>query len=118
MKKLEQELKEGDCELKKCASTMTLKEARDRRNELQESVKHLESKLSELSQNSKPISQIDRDKVEKDYEMAVKTYRSRKRMCTDILDSILENYPKKKSVLVEEIGLELDDENNSPPLVK
>lgn len=118
MKQLEQKLKVNECELKKHASTLTLTEARDRKNELQESVSRLESKLSQLSQNAKPISQADRDKVEKDYETAVKAFRSRKRICTDILDSILENYPKKKSVLVEEIGLELDDEKNTPPLVK
>lgn len=104
--------------MKKYTSSLTLEQARERKNELQESVTNLESKLSALSQTTNPISQADRDKIEKDYDQVVKVYRSRKRMCTDILDSILENYPKKKSILVEEIGLELDDESNTPTAIK
>jgi len=30
-------------------------------------------------------------------------------MCLNVLDAILENYPKSKKVLMEEIGMETDE---------
>ena len=36
-------------------------------------------------------------------------WRKRKRMASDILDSILESWPKSKASLFEEIGVETDE---------
>ncbi|KAK2157018.1 hypothetical protein LSH36_200g01015 [Paralvinella palmiformis] len=46
---------------------------------------------------------------------SVKVWRKRKRMTNDILDAILEGYPKKKKDLLEEIGIETDEEYNVKP---
>ncbi|KAJ8979465.1 hypothetical protein NQ317_002815 [Molorchus minor] len=48
--------------------------------------------------------------TEKGYERYLDQYRKRKRMCMDILDSILENYPKSKKHLFDEIGIETDED--------
>ena len=40
-------------------------------------------------------------------EMGTSELRKRKRLCMDILENILEEYPKPKKVLYEEIGIEL-----------
>ncbi|KAI0231510.1 Homologous-pairing-like protein 2 [Lamellibrachia satsuma] len=40
----------------------------------------------------------------------VKEWKKRKRMANDILDAILEGYPKKKKDLYEDIGIETDDD--------
>ena len=40
----------------------------------------------------------------------IKEWRKRKRLTTDILDAILEGYPKKKKDLFEEVGIETDDD--------
>ena len=37
-------------------------------------------------------------------------WRKRKRICMNIVDAILENYPKSKKVLFEEIGLETEED--------
>ncbi len=37
-------------------------------------------------------------------------WKMRKRNATDILDAILETYPKSKRILFEEIGIVLDEE--------
>ncbi len=85
-------------------------EAEKRKLESETAVENLRTKLSSLSENKVTVSKGDKEKVAKDYESVMKIYKKRKRICTDILDSILENYPKKKSVLMEEIGIELDDD--------
>eukprot|EP01135_Chromosphaera_perkinsii_P003756 Nk52_evm2s255 gene=Nk52_evmTU2s255 len=38
------------------------------------------------------------------------TFRKRKRMCNNILDAILEGYPKSKKELYEQIGIEMDEQ--------
>lgn len=50
-----------------------------------------------------------RESTMKDHEAAVSLYRKRKRMCTDILDAILESYPHSRKKLYEEIGIETDE---------
>lgn len=37
-------------------------------------------------------------------------YRKRKRMCNDMVDAIMEGYPKTKKALIADIGLETDEE--------
>lgn len=54
--------------------------------------------------------------AKKDYERVAREYRKRKRACTDILDSILENCPKTKKALFEEIGVETDEAAGMPAL--
>lgn len=118
LQKLEQEFKGIDSELKTFQSTLTTSEAEKRATELSEIVSRLETKLSQLSENKIFISKADRQKIEKQYDIASKAYRKRKRICLDILNSILENYPKSKSVLIEEIGMEIDDDNGIVDILK
>lgn len=49
-------------------------------------------------------------KVQEEYEKRLTVYKKRKRMCLDMLDAILENYPKTKKQLYEEVGLETDED--------
>lgn len=74
----------------------------------------MESKLNLLVENKGVISETDRNKIRKTYDTSVKEYKKRKRICMDMLNGILESYPKSKSALMEEIGIELDNENNTP----
>ena len=45
----------------------------------------------------------------KHHETTTGHWRKRKRMATEILDSILESWPKSKKSLYEEIGVETDE---------
>ncbi|ERL88272.1 homologous-pairing protein 2 homolog isoform X1 [Dendroctonus ponderosae] len=51
-----------------------------------------------------------KEQVQKEYERMLGIYRKRKRMCLDMLDTILESYPKKKANLYEEVGIETDED--------
>lgn len=111
LKELEEELKSCEYELRKYESLLTKEEAEKKKNELQSDIKNLETKLKLLSDNKIFISKEDSDKIKENYTFVLKTYKKRKHICMDILYSILENYPKNKTLLMEEIGIELDDEN-------
>lgn len=51
-----------------------------------------------------------KEQVQKDYDRMLALYRKRKRICLEMLDSILESYPKKKANLYEEVGIESDED--------
>jgi 26S proteasome regulatory subunit (ATPase 3-interacting protein) len=118
LKKLEQVFKNVETELSAFQSTLTTSEAKKKKDEVLEIVTKLETKLSLLSENEISITKTDRDKIEKQYETVSKAYRKRKRICLDILNAILEHYPKTKGALIEEIGMEMEEDNNIVAILK
>ena len=73
-------------------------------------VSKLQEKLTGLEENQVLVSKEEKDKVYSENENMNKTWRKRKRMAMDILDAILEGYPKSKKQLFEEIGVETDED--------
>ncbi len=67
------------------------------------------ARLAKLRGAEDQVSEADMRKTEAAYAAAVKEWRRRKRWAADMVDMIMESYPKKKKVLLEEIGVE-DDE--------
>lgn len=106
---LEKQLKQTENSLSKYKSMLSLEEAKNEKEKLITSVKSLKSKLEASLDSNDVISVDERRRIETTYENITKTYRKRKRICNEILDTILENYPKKKSNLIDEIGVEPDD---------
>lgn len=74
----------------------------------------LHKKITELSQDTVVMTETDRNKIKQEHGKMVKEYKKRKRICTDIINAILEGYPKSKKVLIEEIGIETDECVNMP----
>lgn len=70
----------------------------------------LKKKLSDLQENQVLISKEEKDKINSENEKMVKMWRKRRRMAMDILDAILEGYPKKKKDLFDDIGIETDED--------
>ena len=56
----------------------------------------LDSRLKRLRDKGEVISASERKKIVEENEKMVMVWRKRKRMCTDILDAILESWPKSK----------------------
>ena len=67
------------------------------------------ARLTKLRGSEDQISEADLKKTDAVYNSSVKEWRKRKRWAHDMMDMIMESYPKKKKVLMEEIGVE-DDE--------
>lgn len=117
LRQVERKYKESEIEVKKLQSTCSTEEVKQQVAEMEKTVSELKSKLNALSKNDNDnVSEKDRERVKKDYEKFTKEYRKRKRTCTDILDSILENCPKTKKALFEEIGIETDESVGMPRL--
>lgn len=117
---VERMYKESENEMKKFQNICSVEEIKCKITETETIISDLKSQLrkfcSENHSNDK-ISEKDRGQVKKDYEKCTKEYRKRKRMCMDILDSILENSPKPKKALFEEIGIETDESVNMTSLL-
>ncbi|XP_067936141.1 homologous-pairing protein 2 homolog [Watersipora subatra] len=95
---------------KKLVSNLTLKDAKAKLKDVDEECKVMTEKLVKLRDGQVLISKEEKDKIYASRTSMVKAWRKRKRMATDILDAILEGYPKPKKTLFEDIGIETDEE--------
>lgn len=117
VRNVELKYKQSDMEVKALQETRSTEDIERKKAEMKKIVAELKVQVTQLSQNaSNIVSGEDREQVMKDFERVAREYRRRKRMCTDILDSILENYPKSKKDLFEEIGVETDESVDMPNL--
>lgn len=118
LREVERKYKESESHVKTLRNTCSAAEAKLKVVEMEKTVAELRSKLDCIKPKDTGVvvSEKDRELVRKNYEKYTKEYRKRKRMCTNILDSILENCPKTKKALYEEIGIETDESVGMPSL--
>lgn len=111
LKTVENQLRIRTSELKSLVIAMTFEEAQSKLKALTEEVANLRSRLEEVTQTKKQsISEAEGRKIDSEHEKLLKEYRNRKGMCMEMLNTILEAYPKTKKHLLEEIGVETDDD--------
>lgn len=104
------QVRESDAALKELEASPTTDEAEAEVEALDARLQRLRSKLADLTENCVKVSPQDRQGTVKAHEKIMKEYRKRKKMCIEIVDSIAENYPKSKKALMEEIGIETDED--------
>lgn len=104
---LEKQIKSQEILLKSLKSSVTLEEARQEKASLVESVNVLTNKLDKLieSTGSTDLTETKR-KTQSSLDEYSREYTKRKRLWTEIIDCILENYPGTKSELYDEIGID------------
>lgn len=78
--------------------------------ELKEGNSKLEDKLKELKETAKGADPAKQKVLKKKREKVIGEWRKRKRIANNILDMILEGYPKTKKALLEEIGIDTDED--------
>lgn len=110
LRKAEGELKLSETTLRELKKVPSMEDCTREKRDLEDEVKRLTKKVEDLSKLDVKISDKDRNQMIKDRENHLKEYRKRKRICMDILNSILENCPKPKKALLEEIGIETDED--------
>ena len=91
-------------------SQPTNAEAEKQIQELETTVSSMEERLHKLSNEQNLVTKEEKDSIAKNHEIAVKEWRKRKRMCTNVIDAILESYPKSKKEFFEEVGIETDED--------
>lgn len=102
------EMKEQEALLASLKSSLTLEDVQKEKIALQQSVKQLTHKLDELmetSGNAEDLQQSKR-KAQEEMDEYSREYFKRKKICIEIIDCILENYPGNKDELYEEIGVD------------
>ncbi|XP_052776506.1 homologous-pairing protein 2 homolog [Mya arenaria] len=110
-----EEVKRLDSEMRMFSNCLSTSEAEKKLQETTTQCAHLKKKLEQLSDGGNVVSPEEKEKAYKDRETYVKAWRKRKRMTNDILNAILEGYPKPKKQLYEDIGIETDEEYNVKP---
>ena len=81
--------------------------------ELEKECQELEQKLQTLKQGSRGVDPAENRKVKDKLVRLVTEWRKRKRLASNSLDAILEACPKPKKALMEEMGLDTDEEFNA-----
>ncbi|KAK9301169.1 hypothetical protein QLX08_006386 [Tetragonisca angustula] len=103
----EREIKVQEALLSSMKSSITIEEARRQKIELQKRIALLTNKLDGLMEASGTEDLTEcKIKAEKELNEYSREYGKRKRLCTEILDCILDNYPGSKTELYEEIGID------------
>ncbi|KOX76315.1 Homologous-pairing protein 2 like protein [Melipona quadrifasciata] len=103
----EREIKVQEALLSSMKSSITIEEAKRQKIELQKRIALLTNKLDGLMEasNTEDLTECKK-KAEKALNEYSREYAKRKRLCTEILDCILDNYPGSKTELYEEIGID------------
>ncbi|KYM96459.1 PREDICTED: homologous-pairing protein 2 homolog [Cyphomyrmex costatus] len=101
------EVKEQEALLASLKSSLTLEDVQKEKITLQENVKQLTRKLDNLMEKSGSENlQESKRKAQESLDEYSHEYLKRKKICVEILDCILENYPGNKEELYEEIGID------------
>lgn len=84
-----------------------------RLDQIQLEVNDLEKRLKEINTKAQDFDPELQKKVKNERQSLVKEWRKRKRLANDIIDTILEDYPKSKKSFYEELEIETDEEVNA-----
>jgi len=107
---LSSQVKKKDNELNGLSSQIKTEDAVAAIENLIKENEVLKDRIQKLKTGTVLITKEERKKIFENKEKNVSHWRKRKRLTTDIVDSILEGYPKSKKDLLEEVGMETDED--------
>ncbi|XP_037914158.1 homologous-pairing protein 2 homolog isoform X2 [Hermetia illucens] len=111
LKEKEERIKKYEIELKQLSSKPSQIDLEIQQDDLKIKVLTLTEKLDLRRASQGNISESDHDikNIQDKYSKMLAEFRKRKRICNNMIDSILEGYPKTKKQLLEDIGVETDE---------
>ena len=102
-----------ESELSSLSNSLTLEETKLKLKLTTERCSEMESRLKSIQSSSgKRITQTEKARIQKQHTNNIQYWRKRKRLASEMLDQILENYPKSKRELLDEIGIETDEDHS------
>eukprot|EP00794_Sanderia_malayensis_P003394 gene3394-3884_t len=110
LKRLQQQCKSQEAVIGKMNSQITTKVAKERLEQLTGECSSMQERIKKIESASNSVTPVEKDKIYKDHKECDQHWRKRKRMAMDIINCILEGYPKSKKQLLEEVGVETDEE--------
>ncbi|XP_072948433.1 homologous-pairing protein 2 homolog [Epargyreus clarus] len=102
-------LKTAESSLKALTSAPTTDAAKTRIDETKSKINALETKLNTLRNSTEVVSADEKKIILDGHDKFYKEYRKRKRICLDMLEAVLEGYPKSKKNFLEEFCIETDE---------
>ncbi|KAG6461311.1 homologous-pairing protein 2 homolog [Manduca sexta] len=102
-------LKLYETNLKSLTSTPTTENAKTKIDLIKKNLEALETKLAILRNSTEVMSAEEKKTILEEHEKLVKEYRKRKRISCEMLEAVLEGYPKSKKTLIEELCIETDE---------
>ncbi|NXC46101.1 HOP2 protein, partial [Penelope pileata] len=109
---LQHRCRQMEAELKELSGTMTTPEVAQEIEALRRDCATYTEKLERIKSASNHVTPEEKEKVCSEQKLYCKEWRRRKRMATELLDAILEGYPKSKKQFFEEVGIETDEDHN------
>uniref|UniRef100_A0A8D0GM93 Homologous-pairing protein 2 homolog n=1 Tax=Sphenodon punctatus TaxID=8508 RepID=A0A8D0GM93_SPHPU len=109
---LQQSCRHMESELKDLNGSMTTPEMVKEIEELKKDCASYTEKLERIKSAANHVTPEEKEKVYNQKKLYCKEWRRRKRMATELLDAILEGYPKSKKQFFEEVGIETDEDYN------
>ncbi|XP_017288985.1 homologous-pairing protein 2 homolog [Kryptolebias marmoratus] len=107
---LTQSCKQLDAELKELNSSLTTEDMAAEIKELKAETSGYRARLEKIKSATNHVTPEEKEKVYKERDVYVKEWKKRKRMAADMIDTILEGYPKSKKEFLEEVGVETDED--------
>ena len=107
-------------EVKKLESKINVSKKQKSIKEIEEELKSVEKEVTDLTERlktlkdtAKGIDPQDNQQTKEERKKLVTEWKKRKRLANDALDMILEGYPASKKKLMQEIGIETDEDNDA-----
>ncbi|XP_061605906.1 homologous-pairing protein 2 homolog [Phyllopteryx taeniolatus] len=110
MQALIQSCRQLDAELKDLNNSLTTQEMTSQITRLRDECSVCRERLDKIKSVANHVTPEEKDKVLKEHNIYVKEWRKRKRLASDMMDTILEGYPKSKKEFLEEVGVETDED--------
>nr|XP_025973587.1 homologous-pairing protein 2 homolog [Dromaius novaehollandiae] len=109
---LQQSCRRMEAELKDLNGSLTTPEMAREIEELKKDCAGYAEKLARIKSATNHVTPEEKERVCSEQKLYCKEWRRRKRMATELLDAILEGYPKSKKQFFEEVGIETDEDHN------
>ncbi|XP_066554622.1 homologous-pairing protein 2 homolog isoform X2 [Amia ocellicauda] len=107
---VQQNCRQLETELKELTSSLTTEEMVSEIEELKKECEGYKQRLEKITLATNHITPQEKEKVYKERNRYIKEWKKRKRLATDMMDAILEGYPKSKKQFLEEVGVETDED--------
>lgn len=108
LQKEKEQLKAVQSKLSLMNSSLTTSELQKRISGLEVEVAEMRERLEPLERGTVKVDPAERAQIDKQFEIANKAWKQRKKLCNDVIGMLTESISKKPSEFIEELGLEVD----------
>ncbi|XP_047427189.1 homologous-pairing protein 2 homolog [Mugil cephalus] len=107
---LTQSCRQLETELKELNSSLTTEDMTSEIRGLKEECSGYRARLEKIKSATNHVTPQEKEKVYKERDVYVKEWKKRKRLASDMINAILEGYPKSKKEFLDEVGVETDED--------